>query len=246
MAGAGKRTGSLGEFKPFIVIHGRKIIFWFLLSIINNIREGDKLVFITTRQYAERYNYEIELKKIIEELSLLDCDHQIIYSEQITRGPAATVLLAQAHCEPDCVTVVANCDQSISFDLSKTDGLGQKIILPTYCNYHQKSSYVEIKDGRVIKIVEKKNISNIASAGIFVVPTSRDLFSCLKKHIDECNGEPFVGPALNLLINKGVEAVPLEVSAKYDLGSPEGIKRFSNGMEKLKLLFTDNNESRTD
>ncbi len=39
MAGKGRRTNSLGKFKPFVKVNGKKIIEWFLISIKNKIKK---------------------------------------------------------------------------------------------------------------------------------------------------------------------------------------------------------------
>ena len=53
MAGRGRRTNSLGKFKPFVKVNGKKIIEWFLISIKNKIKKNDIIVLITTIDYEK-------------------------------------------------------------------------------------------------------------------------------------------------------------------------------------------------
>ena len=61
MAGKGTRTNSLGKFKPFIKVNGKKIIEWFLISIKNKIKKNDIIVLITTIDYEKKTIFKKKL-----------------------------------------------------------------------------------------------------------------------------------------------------------------------------------------
>ena len=79
------------------------------------------------------------------------------------------------------------------------------------------------------KIVEKNNISNLASAGVYGVSEGKALIRAIEKQFKErsmYNGEFYVGEALNYLIKEGYRLYPASVRVKYDLGNIEGIELF--------------------
>lgn len=124
--------------------------------------------------------------------------------------------------------MVINPDQYVDFKLpviKQNSGY-----LGIYFQLGDKSGFVEIEGGLITKFVEKKNISNLADFGIYIVSSGKNLVGALKKQIKEgkkLNGEFYIGEAFNYLIKKGVKIFPIPVIAKYDLGNPEDIEYFS-------------------
>jgi NDP-sugar pyrophosphorylase family protein len=228
MAGYGKRTRSLGQFKPFIPIRGRRMVEWFLRSLIPNIHEGDRLAMVTTQPFEESYDYQATMRRLLDELGLRN-PVRFFLPDDVPPGPAASVYQARPAIDenPREPAIVVNCDQWIDFDVPR-DVPARTGYLPLYTNFSNKSSYVEIEDGRIVRVVEKHNISNIASAGVYMTSAGGDLMGCIERHFrDECT-EYFVGPALNYLLDEGYILLPLQVRAKYDLGNPAGIETFAN------------------
>jgi dTDP-glucose pyrophosphorylase len=108
--------------------------------------------------------------------------------------------------------------------------------LPVYAEFTKKSSYVEISAGLITKIVEKRNISNLASAGVYAVSTGSALVEAIEKQFEEnqqTNGEFYVGVALNNLIKCGYKFYPTTVRTKYDLGYPGGIELFERMLQRM-------------
>ncbi len=227
MAGYGVRTQTLGQFKPFIQIRGRRMVEWLLRSLRGKIAAGDKTVFITTEHYASKFEVESNLEKIMARNGL-DCDVHLVTCPTTPPGPAASVYTARAYYDRETPVIVVNCDQYIDFDMFNYTSVKQGF-LPVYANFGNTSSYVDIRDGRITRIVEKQNISNLASAGVYSLASGKALICAIEKQFekkDMTNGEYYVGPAMNTLIADGYELYPVAVRSKYDLGNVQGIEYF--------------------
>jgi len=239
MAGKGSRTRELGEFKPFIEINGRKMLGWLFRSIGNKIKAADKLIFITTEEYALAFDVLEEIREICK-VENLPNQFELVTTPQTPPGPSATVYCAKEHLLTDQPVIVVNCDQYIDFDVYSplNDKTG---FLPVYAQFGQKSSYVDIKEGIITRIVEKQNISNLASAGVYAVSDGRALVRAIEeqfKNKQMTNNEFYVGVALNNLIDEGYKFYPTSVRVKYDLGNVNGIESFSNNLLKTQIPLT--------
>jgi NDP-sugar pyrophosphorylase family protein len=235
MAGKGTRTKELGEFKPFIKIKSKLMIEWLLSSIKDKISDSDSLIFITTKYYADKYDVSNKLSNILQ-LENIPASFKLILCGETPLGPSATVYKAKKDIlKSNDSTIVVNADQYIDFDMF--DSLENRTgFLPVYAEFTQKSSYVEVQKGRITKIVEKRNISNLASAGVYCVSNGEDLIRAIEIQFekkDMLNGEYYVGPALNNLIAEGYTFFPVPVYTKYDLGTISGISKFK------KILLAD-------
>lgn len=234
MAGRGSRTRQRGEFKPFIEINGRKMLAWLLKSISTKIADSDKLVFVTTTEYANRFNVRYNLAEILEDEKLAAI-FDLVTCEETPPGPSATVYKAREQFHTDEPAIVVNCDQFIDFDMGDVSQ-SESGFLPVYAEFTRKSSYVEIHDGVITKVVEKQNISNLASAGVYAVSSGKALVEAIEKQFEEnqrTNGEFYVGVALNSLIGKGYRLYPTAVRVKYDLGDGKGIELFEQTCRRL-------------
>lgn len=238
MAGKGKRTRTLGEFKPFIKISGQTILSWLLLSIKRHIKPKDEIVFVTTEYFSKKFNASDNIKKILRGHKIRN-KNKILLTGNNPNGPAKTVYEALASIDKTKPVAVVNCDQYVDFDF---DGnVSQNTCFMTiYAEFTDKSGYVKIKKGVITEVIEKKNISNLASAGVFIFPSGVVLLNAIRKLFKEkltVNGEYYVSSAMNYLILAGYKILPIPVMAKYDLGSIEGIKHFSSEIITRKALY---------
>jgi NDP-sugar pyrophosphorylase family protein len=234
MAGRGSRTRQWGEFKPFIEIHGRKMLAWLFKSIGAKMADSDTLVFVTTTENADRFDVRRTISLMLQD-EKLDNHFVLTTCEEIPPGPSATVYKAREQFHTDRPVIVVNCDQYVDFDMGDVSQ-SESGFLPVYAEFTGKSSYVEIDDGVITKVVEKQNISNLASAGVYAVSSGKALIEAIEKQFGEnqrTNGEFYVGVALNNLIRNGFRLYPTAVRAKYDLGDGKGIELFEQMCQRL-------------
>jgi dTDP-glucose pyrophosphorylase len=138
--------------------------------------------------------------------------------------------------------MIANSDQFVDLsidkylehmDSTKADGL-----IMTFCSDDPKWSYCRMApDGLVTEVVEKKVISNDATVGIYNFARGSDFVRSAEVMILEnrrVNGEFYVAPTYNILIEKGSRVVTMttghEGSGMYGLGIPGDLAIF----KKLK------------
>jgi NDP-sugar pyrophosphorylase family protein len=231
MAGRGTRTSKLGTFKPFIHIGHRMMLGWLLSSIASKIDSDDSLVFITTEEYALACDAENTIGKILQSEGICN-SHALVATPDTPPGPSATVHSARSLLNTDEPVIVINCDQYIDFDMMDMTA-GHCGFLPVYVQFGQKSSFVRIENVLVTLIVEKNNISNLASAGVYAVATGHALISAIEMQFERgqmTNGEFYVSAAVNNLIEEGYRFYPTPVRAKYDLGDVNGIRTFERTM----------------
>jgi len=231
MAGRGTRTSELGAFKPFIQIGHRRMLGWLFNSISAKIRPEDRLVFVTTEAYATAYDVSHVIEEILHS-EYVPNRFDFLTTPDTPPGPSATVYTARSLLFTDEPAIVVNCDQYIDFDLMDMTE-GRCGFLPVYAQFGQKSSFVRIENGIITLVVEKKNISNIASAGVYAVSSGSALIRAIETQFERgqtTNGEFYVGVAMNNLIEEGYRFYPCAVRAKYDLGNVHGIHKFETTM----------------
>jgi NDP-sugar pyrophosphorylase family protein len=238
MAGKGTRTSELGMFKPFIRVNGYTILEWLLLSLSVHVDESSRFVFVTTKAFENEFQVRENIKS-----SMLRCGLyvplEVVHAEDTPQGPAKSVFLALASLK-GCtgpVTVV-NVDQYIHFEVPAEFDKIKMGYLPVYAEFSNKASYVAVYNGLVTRVVEKQNISNIASAGVYGISSVEMLEHMLTALFDKgetVKNEYYVGPAYNILIEEGIPVKPTAVHAKFDLGNLAGIAQF-----KRRLLHNSN------
>ena len=238
MAGNGSRTKSYGDFKPFITIEGKKIIEWCLSSVKHHFEPNDELVFITTLDFDRRYGFQDELAALLCKLQVAN-RYAICLAPQTPRGPAESVYLAKEFIPSSTPCMIVNCDQYIVFE--KVSMPAKTAVLPVFVDTGQTKSYVVFEAEHITKVEEKQNSSNVASAGVYGVTCGADLINALERQFENgetVNGEYYVGPALNYLIEKGYTLTAIPCRAKFDLGSISGIETFKKFIFSMKDMIT--------
>jgi hypothetical protein len=234
IAGKGLRTQALGEFKPFIEIEGKAEIEWLLFSVGRHIGKGDPLIFITSDTYEEKFAVRENIGRILENLRLSNPYH-LLTTRGTLQGPSATVFAARDLTNVDCPCIVINSDQFISFEFPAIEK--NCAYLPVNTDFGEKKSYVAVEEGIITDVVEKENISCIASAGVYIVASGIHLNNALEQQFREgaqVKGEYYVGPALRFLLDIGYRMIPIPVMSKFDLGSIEGISLFGHFVKGFK------------
>ena len=227
MAGKGTRTQSLGMFKPFILINGKEMFSWFISSIKHLVKPNDTFLLITLEENFNKYGFEKITKEILINHAL---NNKAEYFSVPTtpHGTSETIMVAKKCVSKKEKVIVIYPDQYTDFDIpSQIDGCAY---LGVYVQLGNKSGFVTVQNGKVTRFVEKENISNIASSGFYIFPTGDDLIYGIDKQIKEgksLNGEYYLGPIFNYLIERGMTVYPIAVKSKYDLGNPEDILYFS-------------------
>jgi dTDP-glucose pyrophosphorylase len=241
MAGLGSRFANAGFSipKPLLPLGGKPMIQW----VIENIRpsRNHRFIFICHEEHLRIY------PEVRSELLKLCPGSEIICIDQVTEGAACTVLLAKEFINNENPLMIANSDQyvdlSIDTYLAEIDKPNIDGLIMTFWADHPKWSYCRLDtEGFVREVIEKQVISNDATVGIYNFKQGKEFVRAAEGMIEKnlrVNGEFYVAPAYNLLINDGssvvIKATGKEFSGMYGLGTPDDYNFF-----QLTESFTQN------
>ncbi|MBO6989146.1 MAG: HAD hydrolase-like protein [Prochlorococcus marinus XMU1422] len=227
MAGRGSRFESKGYTfpKPLIDVKGKPMI----QVVVDNLNIKAKYIFIVQKEHYEKYNLQYLLNLIAPECNIVQVDG-------ITEGAACTTLLAKKFINNDEPLLMANSDQFIEWDSSKTlyafsnsDYDGGILTFPSS---HPKWSYAKLDDnGFVSKVAEKKPISKNATVGIYWWKKGSEYVKYAEQMIKKdirTNNEFYVCPVFNEAIDDGKKIIIREIEKEgmWGIGTPEDLDYF--------------------
>jgi dTDP-glucose pyrophosphorylase len=228
MAGRGSRFADAGftDPKPLIPVNGVPMI----KLVIDNLRPSrpHRFVFICQREHVAAY----ELERL---LGLWAPGCAIVQLDGVTEGAACSVLTASAWLD-DSPLMIANSDQYLDIviddyldAMGKADGL-----IMTMTASDPKWSFVAVDDqGFVTEVAEKAPISDEATVGVYNFAHGRDFAEAAREMIAKdlrVNGEFYVAPVYNMLIEQGAKIAIYNIGAEadgmYGLGVPSDLALF--------------------
>lgn len=232
MAGAGSRfvVAGYADPKPLVTIRGVPMI----RLVIENLRPEQEHRFIFICQQAHIQAYDLAAK-----LQVWAPGSQVIALNAVTEGAACTVLCAKSLINDGTELMIANSDQYIDVDideyLSAMHARNLDAQIMTMKANDPKWSFIKISaDDYVSEVVEKVVISDEATTGIYNFKFGRDFVDAAETMIRRglrANGEFYVAPAYNLLIQEGCKVgyynVGSECNGMYGLGTPIDLDRFA-------------------
>ena len=228
MAGLGSRFSSVGYEtpKPFLDIQGLPMI---QRVIENNLSPDVDLVTLVIR--AEHLDLCEQIVRLVKGPTV-----RLVELEVTSEGPASSV--HQAITGDSYELLVANSDQLVRDGARPflEDAFVRRLdgSLMTMEATGTKWSFVRrSRDGQVIEVREKVEISNEATVGVYWFRTE-DLFSELYGEMimsdDRTNGEFYVAPAYNYLIQRPGTVGAFHVGKfgedVFGLGTPEDYEWF--------------------
>jgi len=232
MAGRGSRFAEAGysDPKPLIPVGGMPMIEW----VVENVRpqREHRFHFICQAEHLRVYpDIEIKLKEIAPNCTVTTV-------EEVTEGAACTVLLTEKFINNDDELMIANSDQYVEVDIDEylkfqdqNDCTG---LIMSFEDNDPKWSYCRFDDtGRMVEVVEKQVVSDEATVGIYNFKKGSDFVTAAKEMIEDdfrVNGEFYVAPAYNYLINKGATILPFRIASglggMHGLGTPNDLFDF--------------------
>ena len=230
-AGNGTRFKSAGykTIKPLIPVFNVPMINWVIANFPINFLS--KVIIIS------KYGDEIhELTKEWFKENKINLEFLTIPGE--TEGPADTVSRVRESIDLDAPMVVANSDQYVNADLleflQRVCSGGEKGTILSMSATSSKWSYIgRDNNGSINKVVEKVEISDEATVGIYGWSKAKFFFSSFEKMRlmnDRTNGEFYVAPTYNYLISEGLRVGALNIgnieSNVFGLGTPEDLNLF--------------------
>jgi hypothetical protein len=133
-----------------------------------------------------------------------DIGHKVYPVGYTTSGAAITVLIAGPAFTEDEDVLIVNSDQLVDFDpgqIEEVRSSGLDGCIWCFEGHGPNWSYVKLDDnGLVSQVAEKKQISNIATGGMYYWKSFRayiDATRAMTQAEDKTNGEYYVAPVYN-------------------------------------------------
>lgn len=231
MAGNGSRFKEAGYALPkfLIPIDGVPMIDW----VVYSLHIQAKFTFICQNKDYQKYNLGTYLKSICGPKT------RIISLFEPTEGAAQTVLMAEPYINGDEPVMVVNSDQYIEWNpiefFYKAHNQRWDAGILSFPASGKKWSYVKLNsDGFVEEVAEKKEISNLATVGVYWNKKASDLFKYVKQMMAKnirTNGEFYFAPSYNemLLDNKKIGIYNVKM---HGLGTPDDLQKFIEQLHK--------------
>ena len=221
--------------KPLINIAGVEMIQWTTSSL--NLEPSDNFIFLILKEHVDEHSIDKRLKEIYGN------NVKIIVVDQVTNGPACTVLLAKEHINNDEPMIITDCDHLIDGDAMIKDAkkYGTKIdgLIPVFYANNLRFSFSRTdEEGLVIEVLEKTIISRNANAGVYYFRKGRDFVWAAEEMIDEndrANGEFYVAPVYNYLIRRGKKIRLCRPKFFHGIGTPKEIEKFLDFLKRGEI-----------
>lgn len=227
MAGEGSRFAKEGYTfpKPLIDVNGKPMI----QTVVENLDFDCEYVFLVRKEHISKYD---GITETLKRITNGRCT--IVEVDSLTEGAACTALLAKQYIDNDEGLLIANSDQFIDYESKNFDTIKSLTnvdsIVFTFNAVHPKWSFVKTNSrGFVTEVAEKKPISNIATCGIYWYRKGSDFVKYAEQMIEKdirVNGEFYIAPVYNELIQDGKTLVPFYVSKMWGIGTPEDLRYF--------------------
>ncbi len=223
MAGRGSRFEGTAELapKPLIEVQPGHRMIEYVIEYLR-LSEPHRFIFVCLAAHA----HEHRLAELFAELAP---GHALVLTDAVTRGPAATALLAAPLLEPDDELLVAYCDCFFTIDIAAfighlRDRSADAGVL-IYPSAEPGHAYARIDpDGRLSHIVEKQVISGDAVAGLFYFQRSGAFLGAAEAAIAAIptGREAFVSDVCDRLITAGgiVLGQHIDPRERIEMGTP--------------------------
>lgn len=224
MAGLGSRFSEQGFSlpKPFINIYGQPMIRRVVDSIGLHQHEH---IFIAREEHLKVF----DLKEIFPDLKF-----NVVPIRETTEGAAISVSLTRPFFKYDEEILIVNSDQLVHYDPTEVDKVIKSNVdgcIWCFIGNGPKWSYVKLNDaGFVTEVAEKKQISTIATGGMYYWKSFYNFLDCTNQMVaknDRVNNEFYVAPVYNYM-QPFQRTVVKMLSGIDQLGTPEDLREYEN------------------
>jgi RpiB/LacA/LacB family sugar-phosphate isomerase len=219
LAGKGQRFVDKGYNIPkSLILAGNKhIIDWSMGSLK---LENCNLIFVVRNEHITNYSIDEILK------TKYGNDITVVSTPENTRGSVESCLYAREYINNDLPLLVYCIDIYFEeyFDPSIVDENLDALVL-TFKSNSPNYSYCELdKNNMVTRVAEKLVISNNANVGAYYFKEGKDFVECsdeMMERNETVNGEFYIAPVYNIMIEKQKKIGIHEVEKMYVMGTPE-------------------------
>jgi dTDP-glucose pyrophosphorylase len=227
MAGAGSRFSRAGYQQPKykILAQGKSLFEWSMLSMQD---------FFDSHFIFACLN-DADFEWIGKTANAIGIDnYSFSVRDTLSKGQAETAYDATNLLKKDDELWIYNIDTYVVNGLNKTDMGSASGCLHVSYSIEPNMSFVKFdSNGKVIKVVEKNQISNWASVGSYgfkSVELFKEIYtkSYLSGNHNEVGNERYIAPMYEIMLTLGLEIVAPKIEHPFVhvLGTPEDLKKF--------------------
>jgi dTDP-glucose pyrophosphorylase len=223
MAGRGQRflDQHYAFPKPLISVDGKPMI----EAVVESLNVRGRFIFLVLAEHLRTYALPELLRRAVRPDEAV-----IVPVHQITEGAACTALLAKDYIDSDEPLLIANSDQLVEWEPEHFVETAEDGCIATFTATHPKWSYVRLDAaGYVAEVAEKRPISDHATCGIYYFAHGSSFVWGAERMIatdKRVNGEFYIAPVYNELIEMGARITTYEVEAMHGLGTPEDLEEY--------------------
>ena len=242
MAGNGVRFQSTDHEKPkplIKVIHGKPMIQLVVECMTPSVEH--RFIFICRREHDEAY----QLDNLFEKITV---QYEKVLIDEITEGPACSVLLAKPWINNDEPMITACSDDYVDTDINEflsfsaeNDAQGT---LMTYLGHEVNGSSAKVNnEGLITEVGEKRVISPHTTVGIYYFAQGKYFVDAAEQMIKDdkrANGQFYVSPVYNEMIKQNHTIKPYQIEARdmHTMGTPEGLEIFQNKLQSCPEIIS--------
>lgn len=240
MAGSGSRFAKAGftKAKPFIDVAGKPMI----VRVMENLKYPDAQFFLIGQE-----RHLTEENKTINEIKD-NFNAHFIFIDKLTEGTVCTILHARKYINNNTPLLIANSDQIIENGIAGfindcfQRSLDGSILTFNDESLNPKWSFAKTDDnGLVTEVQEKKPISDLATAGIYLFRKGNDFVDGAIDMIinnDRVNNEFYTCPVYNYAIKNGLQIGTYSINHTWmhGLGTPEDLEKYLKDGISEKLI----------
>lgn len=230
MAGLGKRFKAAGYVLPkYMITVKEKTLFEWSLQSLEAFHKIQAVYYFVVRKED---NAAYFIKSVCKKLKILH--YEVIELQELTKGQAETVMMAQDNWQEEEPLLIYNIDTYIEAGVIQPDELHGDGYIPCFKGNGDHWSFVRLdKHGKAVEIREKKRISEFCTVGAYYFKTAKlfkELYTSLyiKNNYLEA-GEQYIAPMYNYLLKIGgnVYISDIPTDKVHVLGTPEEVAQFS-------------------
>ena len=233
MGGKGLRFKDSGMSipKPLIDVDGETMI----SRVIDSIKIDGKFTYIVRKDHVENYR--------IDEIITSKKQGSIRILKEDNEGQTQTCLLAEDIIDNDEPLFIVNCDNYFVWNEETFKSLLANNTIDgaafTFTDHYRRSHwcFAEVdENNRILNLVEKKPISDVALAGGFYWRKGSDFVKYAKQIIENNiraeNGEFYLGSVFNAAIQDGKNIINYKIEDMKCLGTPEELADFTQWLKQ--------------
>lgn len=231
MGGLGSRFRKAGYQVPKYMIpaKGRTLFEWSMISLEGFASSAERYIFIAMQDQTEDVRHFIADR--CQRLGMKN--YEIILLDYLTDGQASTAMLGKKYWDKEHGLLIYNIDTYVEAGQMNSRQIKGDGFIPCFFAEGDHWSFVKADGtGKAVEIKEKQRISDHCTLGAYYFKTCGlyerlyEEYYCRDENM--VNGEKYVAPLYNYLLQKGGEVYISDIPSDkvHVLGTPEELDVF--------------------